>query len=234
MVRKLRFGAVILLMLVLIALCRKGAGVLKGNIDKGRETSAQAAGQVVEDLVVIDPGHGGMDGGKKGVNGVEEKEINLKVSLVLKEYLEADGIQVVMTRETEERIGSDQVSDLKARVAVMNEEKPALAVSIHQNSYHQENVRGAQVFYHSESEEGKRAAQIIQECFKKLDPENTKEAKANNTYYILKKTEVPTVIAECGFLSNYEDAEMLADEEYQKEVARAIADGILQYMKEKG
>ena len=137
-----------------------------------------------------------------------------------------------MTRSDENRIGEDRVSDLKARVDIMNRENPVLAVSIHQNSYHEESVHGAQVFYYSESKEGARAASMLQEALREADPENTKEAKANDTYYILKKTEVPTVIAECGFLSNYEEAEKLITEDYQRKMAEAIVKGILQYIEE--
>jgi N-acetylmuramoyl-L-alanine amidase len=122
------------------------------------------------------------------------------------------------------------VEDLKARTALVNKEKPDLVVSIHQNSYHEESVSGAQVFYYTDSEQSKRAAELIQEALQEMDPENTKQAKGNNTYYILKKTEVPVVITECGFLSNYEEADKLADGEYQQELAEAVVKGILRYL----
>ena len=122
------------------------------------------------------------------------------------------------------------MEDLKARTALVNKEKPDLVVSIHQNSYHEESVSGAQVFYYTDSEQSKRAAELIQEALQEMDPENTKQAKGNNTYYILKKTEVPVVITECGFLSNYEEADKLADGEYQQELAEAVVKGILRYL----
>ena len=112
----------------------------------------------------------------------------------------------------------------------MNEQNAVLTVSIHQNSYHEESVSGAQVFYYTDSAEGKLAAQILQEALKALDSENTKEAKGNNTYYILKQTEVPVVIVECGFLSNYAEAEKLTDDSYQQELAEAISAGIDDYI----
>src|SRR5699024_5545690 len=102
-------------------------------------------------------GHGGKDPGKVAVNGVEEKDINLKIALFTKEYLEAEGVEVVMTRAEDERLADTQVGDLKQRVSLMNSQNPVLAVSIHQNSYHEESVRGAQVFYYADSEEGKAA-----------------------------------------------------------------------------
>lgn len=146
--------------------------------------------------------------------------------------MEKENIQVIMTRETDKQLAQSKVEDLKYRVKIMNETSPVLAVSIHQNSYHEENVFGAQVFYYQTSTEGEKAAGIIQDALQKVNPDNTKKIKANNTYYILKKTEVPTVIVECGFLSNYKEAQKLVTEDYQKSVAEAVAEGILSYIKE--
>ncbi len=215
-------------LIILIAFCQMGGAFLKKTFMQGEEVSGKAeeGGRVI----VIDPGHGGLDGGKVGVNGAEEKDINLKISLKIKELLNKEDVYVVMTRTEDERLAENQVEDLKARVSLMNEEKPDLVVSIHQNSYHDESVHGAQVFYYTDSKESGCAAGIIQEALKEIDSENTKEAKPNRTYYILKKTEVPVVIAECGFLSNYEEAEKLADEEYQQMLAEAITKGVLQYI----
>lgn len=229
MLRKLGLVAASALLLGLIILCQAGGAFLrKGFMEE--EASGKVLSGADDRLVVIDPGHGGIDGGKAGANGVEEKEINLKISLKIEKMLKEKGIRVVMTRTADERLAENQVEDLKARVALMNEAEPVLVVSIHQNSYHDEGVSGAQVFYYTDSAESERAAGILQEALKEIDPENTKAAKGNRTYYILKKTEVPVVIAECGFLSNYQEAEKLADEEYQQELAEAITAGILQYI----
>ena len=123
-----------------------------------------------------------------------------------------------------------KMADMKKRVALINEEKPAIAVSIHQNSYSQADIKGAQVFYYEHSEVGKNAALIIQEELKQIDSENTREAKGNDTYYLLKKTEVPTIIVECGFLSNPTEAEKLTSEEYQQQMADAICKGIIKWL----
>ena len=120
-----------------------------------------------------------------------------------------------------------KVQDMKARVQKINEAAPALVVSIHQNSYSEESIHGAQVFYYTHSEAGKKAAEIMQKELLSVDPENTRQAKANDTYYLLKRTEVPTIIVECGFLSNYEEAEKLIDPEYQKQLSQAIVKGII-------
>lgn len=186
--------------------------------------------------VIIDPGHGGNDPGKVGINGALEKDINLEIAKRVAKLLEANDIQVIMTREKDEGLyeengGSKKVQDLKNRIALIEKYKPAMTVSIHQNSYGQEYVKGAQVFYYTGSEEGKKQAEIMQECFRTyVDSENDRQAKANDSYYMLKKTEYPIVIAECGFLSNYEEADLLTTEEFQEEVAWAIHMGILQYL----
>ena len=103
-------------------------------------------------------------------------------------------------------------------------------VSIHQNSYHEEYVKGAQVFYYATSQNSKRLADIIQEQLKSLDSENRREAKGNDSYFLLKKTSKPIVIVECGFLSNREEAEKLSSDSYQEKMAWNIYMGIMEYL----
>jgi len=190
-----------------------------------------------EYTVVLDAGHGSSDSGKVGINGVLEKDINLSISKETKKHLEKKGIRVVMTRDKDESLaegenGNRKVQDMKARVKRINDTKPNLAVSIHQNSYHEESIHGAQVFYYEHSESGEKDARILQEALLAVDPDNTRQVKANTTYYLLKRTEVPILIIECGFLSNQEEAEKLASEDYQKEIAKAIANGIESCLKD--
>lgn len=190
-----------------------------------------------EYTVVLDAGHGSSDSGKVGINGVLEKDINLSISKKTKKYLEKNGICVIMTRDKDESLaegenGNRKVQDMKARVKRINDTKPDLAVSIHQNSYHEESIHGAQVFYYEHSESGEKDARILQEALLAVDPDNTRQVKANTTYYLLKRTEVPILIVECGFLSNQEEAEKLASEDYQKELAKAIANGIESCLKD--
>lgn len=188
-------------------------------------------------VVVVDAGHGGFDPGKVGITGVEEKDINLAIAQKVAMYLEMGDVKVVMTREDEEGLydadaSNKKVQDMKRRIEIMEETQPDMAVSIHQNSYPEEYVHGAQVFYHEDSAEGQKLASLIQKQFVELvDPENKRQIKANDSYYLLKKTGVPIVIVECGFLSNYKEAELLAGEEYQDRVAWAIYMGIMQYLK---
>ena len=190
-------------------------------------------------VVVIDAGHGGIDPGKVGVNDALEKEINLSIAMRLKDLLEQNDITVVMTRDEDKDLASENATnrkneDLKARVQLIANTAPVAVVSIHQNSYPEEDVEGAQVFYYSNSEDGKLLGTIIQNKLKEeINKNNHRIAKANKDYYILKRSTSPTVIVECGFLSNYKEAELLVTEEYQEKLAFAIHLGILQYIKTK-
>ena len=206
------------------------AGLLFAG-DKVRTYVSVQQENVRRNLVVLDPGHGGKDPGKVGADKELEKDINLAISLKVREKLEEDGMEVVMTREEDVMLSdgdadNKKLEDLNSRIGIINEQQPAIAVSIHQNSYSDPAVRGAQVFYFTHSDKGKQAAEALQKELLEFDQENTRDIKANDTYYLLKKTEVPTVIVECGFLSCPGEAELLTDEAYQEELAGAIAKGI--------
>ena len=165
-----------------------------------------------------------------------EKDINLAISKKLARYLELADVEVVMTRSEDKGLYSETDSrkksaDMKARCSLIDEAEPDLVVSIHQNSYHEENVSGGQVFYYNGSVKGKKLAEILQKELARLgDPDKARQSKDNDTYYLLKKTEVPTVIVECGFLSNWEDCAKLQDENYQDQLVWAIHMGVLKYM----
>lgn len=186
-------------------------------------------------FVVIDAGHGGSDPGKVGINNQLEKEINLKVAEILKDFLQAEGIEVVMTRENDnglydENASNKKVQDMKRRLEIIEKAEPEIVVSIHQNSYHEEYVKGAQVFYYATSENSKQLAEVIQEQLRSLDPDNHRQAKGNDSYFLLKKTSKPIVIVECGFLSNREEAEKLSSSLYQEKMAWNIHMGIMKYL----
>ncbi|MCD8365405.1 MAG: N-acetylmuramoyl-L-alanine amidase [Clostridiales bacterium] len=189
-------------------------------------------------VVVIDPGHGADDPGKVGVSGTNEKDLNLEIALRLRDYLAGQGIRVVMTREEDVSLAEDgatsvKVSDLKKRVEIIEKAGAVLAVSIHQNSYTDDSVSGAQVFYYGDSVQGELLAGMLQKSLiEYLDPSNTRKAKSNESYYILKKTSVPTVIVECGFLSNPEEEALLNEEEYQEKIVAAIYEGIAEYLEQ--
>lgn len=186
-------------------------------------------------VVVIDSGHGGIDPGKTSADGILEKEINLAIAYKLKAYLEKSGMKVVMTRTDDSGLYAEsdvnkKSADMKKRCDIIKEADADVVVSIHQNSFQSASVKGAQVFYYKHSAKGKQLAQSIQQAFRDyLDGSNKRVEKADSTYYMLVHTSAPTVIAECGFLSNPEEAKLLMDEQYQDKVAMAIYYGIIDY-----
>ncbi len=221
-------GLIVLLLCAVIGSQKAGEYLYRNYMGSEGKKTAAAAKKGDKPMVVIDAGHGGSDPGKVGINKALEKDINLEIAGKVKTLLEKQGVSVIMTREDENGIANSKAEDMKKRVEIINREKPALAVSIHQNSYEGESIHGAQVFYYTHSKGGEKAAGIMQEALLAVDPDNKRQAKANDTYYMLKKTEVPVIIVECGFLSNYEEAEKLVDGAYQDALAEAVCAGILQ------
>lgn len=186
--------------------------------------------------VVVDPGHGGKDPGMTGADGLEEKGINLEISLKLRDILEKQGFNVVLTRDTDRGLYDEDASgkklqDLQRRTERIRKAEPLLTVSIHQNSYSDPDVKGPQVFYFQGSDEGKSLAEAVQKSLnEKLEITDPRSVKGNSSYYLLKKSPAVTVIAECGFLTNPSEAEKLQDEAYQYKVAEALAEGIEAYL----
>ena len=194
------------------------------------------SGEKKKYIVCVDPGHGGTDPGKVGLNGQLEKDINLAIAKKLKTYLEASDVTVVLTRDKDMGLYSSgdahkKMADMRKRCQLIEEVKPDLVISIHQNSYHEEAIRGGQVFYYKTSVRGKKLAQILQERFDYvLGDANKRQAKANDNYYLLLHVKEPIVIAECGFLSNREEAEKLETKEYQDRLAWTLHMGIMEYL----
>lgn len=187
-------------------------------------------------VVVLDAGHGGNDPGKVGVGGQLEKDINLNITKKLKAYLEASDVEVILTREEDKGLYSQsdrnkKMADMRSRCDTINQAAPSLAVSIHQNSYHEESVFGGQVFYYKTSQKGKQLAEIMQKRFTYVQGEkNTRLPKSNDNYYLLLHVRQPIVIVECGFLSNRAEAEKLEQEEYQDRLAWTLHMGIMEYL----
>ena len=189
--------------------------------------------------VVIDPGHGGNDPGGIGVSGVLEKDVNLSVALFLKANLESQGMEVIMTRDTDKALYSSESStnkkkeDLAKRIEIITETNPDFVLCIHQNIFTDAKYSGAQVFYYQESEESARLAACLQaQLIAGVDPDNTRVPKSNMNYYILKNSPVPIVIVECGFLTNAEEEAKLGTEEYQRKLAWNIYLGTMRYLAE--
>ena len=187
-------------------------------------------------VIVLDAGHGGEDPGKIGINGALEKDVNLQITMRLARLLQQNGYHVILTRNEDKGLytgnqGSKKVEDLKNRIALIESSGAALAVSIHQNSYHEESVSGGQVFYYKTSVRGKKLAESLQKRFDYvLGDSNKRQAKANDNYYLLLHVKEPIVIAECGFLSNREEAKKLETEEYQDRLAWTLHMGIMEYL----
>lgn len=191
-----------------------------------------------EFIVVIDAGHGGEDSGAVA-NSLLEKDINLDIALKLRDMLKASGITVKMIRESDISIydtssgtvHEKKVSDLKNRVEIVNENKNNILVSIHQNKFEESQYSGAQMFYSTNNEKSQILAESIRQSVTGLiQQDNKRELKeGGKDIYLLDKATVPSVIVECGFLSNPDEAKNLSDENYRNKMAFAIYCGILEY-----
>jgi N-acetylmuramoyl-L-alanine amidase len=181
-------------------------------------------------VIIIDAGHGGRDPGVVSASGILEKDINLAVALQLQMLLENGGAYVIMTRADDDALGGNKTEDMNRRRIIADEAQADIFISIHQNAYASPNVRGAQAFYYGDSENGKLLAEFLQEQFKTyLDRDNRRVAAANQQYYVLRRTKIPSVLVECGYLTNPNESNLLTTEEYQNKVAWAIYMGILNY-----
>lgn len=202
------------------------------------------ASAIVQDhypTIVIDPGHGGEDGGATGSSPVMEKDINLAISLQLQKLFEVSGYHVVMTRTSDVSIADGnlgtirerKVSDLHNRLKLIEAQGDnCVFISVHQNHFSQGQYNGAQMFYSTKNPKSKSIAESIKSRVVNLiQPENKRETKpADNTIYLLWNTKVPAVLIECGFLSNHSEEIKLNDAKYQKQMAFAIYNGILDYV----
>ena len=200
--------------------------------------AAAVAGQMDNShpVIVVDSGHGGDDPGMIGIGGLKEKGINLSIAKKLKEKLEEKNYKVVLTREKdvglyEESSRNKKAQDMQKRISILQEVKPALFISINQNSYENPEVKGPQVFYYKDSLEGEKLAAILQKRLNEdLDIQRPRKEKGNTSYYLLKRSPCVLNIVECGFLTNPEEAQLLTQEEYQDKVAGAVADGVQEYL----
>lgn len=182
--------------------------------------------------IVVDPGHGGYDPGV-GSHGFAEKDINLAISLILRDYLQQGGARVVMTRETDMDFlqfvaGPKKKQDMKNRLIIVEESKADLILSIHSNAISSSYWSGAQTFYQEGDEEGKMLAELIQnEMIRVL--QNTDRKIKTGDFVLLRESSMPGVVIEVGFLSNPTEAGLLMNPEYQKKVAWSIYGGLVKY-----
>ncbi len=189
--------------------------------------------------IVIDAGHGGIDGGATSCTGVLERDINLDISLKLNDLLHLLGYRTVMTRSTQESIATEgntiaaqKVSDMKNRLNLVNKINDPIFISIHQNYFENGKYRGAQVFYGA-SQDGKNLASGIQTAFvNALNPGSQRQIKKGDGIYLLEKLSCPAVLIECGFLSNVEEEALLQEKEYQNKICAVIASALDAYIRQ--
>lgn len=207
-----------------------------------RKAAVKVSSQpVLLKTVIIDPGHGGFDGGASADDGTIEKDINLEISLKLRQLLLFSGFDVVMTRTDDigtednpnESISARKKSDLKNRLNLMKSVDNTIYVSIHLNKFTTSAASGTQVFYTPNFSEAKTLGECIQnKVVSLLQPENHRVVKmGTQSTFLLKNATAPAVIVECGFLSNKRDLENLKNETYQNNLAFCIATGIMEYYK---
>ncbi|HOP73195.1 MAG TPA: N-acetylmuramoyl-L-alanine amidase [Thermoclostridium caenicola] len=213
------------------------------SLDGSGDPLALAANNQYKAMVILDPGHGGEDpGAVSNYSGIAEKDINLRIALMLKEYLEADNYRVIMTREEDvlnykpgtKNITEKRRQDLTARRKLIDSSGADIVVSIHLNKFEEPQYYGAQTFYPPGSAESERLAVCVQNALREnVDPSNNRKALVKKErIVILRDLVVPTVLVECGFLSNSQEEALLRTVDYQEKIARAIKKGIDDYFAE--
>lgn len=222
----------IALVTVLVVMIVAGCGIFFAN---ARKVSSMA-----KKVIVIDAGHGGIDKGVIGSNGTCESEKNLEISHKLKALLEDSGFIVVMTRENDDiaknidnqEVGGFKNEDFQNRKKIIQNSGADMLISIHCNKFPSETRRGIQVFYNNLSEDGKNFAVVLQESLNALNAEHAGRmfTALSGDYYMLNCTEAPSVIIECGFLSNPEDERLLCTEEYLDELVYSVYAGVVAYV----
>ncbi len=190
-------------------------------------------------IVIIDAGHGGEDGGAIGINGVLEKDLNLKIALELDQLLQSAGLKTKLTRSEDILLydknsdyqGHKKEQDMAARLSTANEYTDAIFISIHMNSFSQEKYSGLQVYYSENSELSVKLAQTVQDTVvKNLQANNTRKIKpSGDNIYLLKMISHPSILIECGFLSNSDECALLCSDEYQQKLSLVIYSAIMNY-----
>lgn len=203
------------------------------------EATEVFSNRVYQNTVIVDAGHGGEDGGAVGIDGTNEKDINLDIALKLEKILSFYGFNVIMTR-TQDVMTCDEglstlrerkVSDIHNRFALIEANPEAIFVSVHQNKFDDPNQNGTQVFYSGNNEKSKLLAENIQTAVvSALQPSNKRVVKRSGSgIYLLYHAQAPAVLVECGFISNPDEVKRLNDDSYRMKTAILIADGILKY-----
>lgn len=205
--------------------------ILSVSIGGSRAITVLSMNQSIKNrsVVVIDPGHGGVDGGATSYTGVLESNFNLEIAKRLNDLMHLLGIKTMMIRNGDysvytngSSIAEKKISDLKERVRIVNSTNNAILISIHQNYFNNSKYRGAQVFY-SPTHKSRELALELQNLMKKIDPSNHRQIKKTDGIYLMQNISCPGVLVECGFISNPEEEALLLDESYQKKICSVIA-----------
>ncbi len=214
---------------VLLAVCAR-------LTERALPTSVPAA---EKPIVVLDAGHGGLDSGAVGVNGTLEKDVNLAIVKALRDMLEMSGFEVVLTRDEDisiydagvEGIRNQKLSDMDNRLEIIQSYPDSVFLCIHQNNYTDPKYFGGQMFYNNNNPNNRTLAQIMQNRFAILQPGNDREIKlSGNELFLLKSNKNPSLMIECGFLSNPDEEAKLSTWEYQQKVAFTIYSGLMEYI----
>lgn len=232
----LTYVITILLASILLIAAALGFGVL--SPPKALNTSADGCKY---STVIIDAGHGGEDGGTSSASGLVEKDINLELAFILKEKLEAEGVKVILTRDTDKLLydrnvnyqGRKKKLDMAARLEIINNTENCIFISLHMNAFSDSRYSGLQVWYSDTNPDSQSLAGIIQANIKaNLQPNNNRKIKsAGTSIYLLSQSSCPAVLVECGFLSNVAEAKLFEDAKYKDALATQLCDSVIQFLK---
>ena len=226
--------------LIFSVYCQITSSLLKSFTDRGG--NAQVSAEASEHLIVLDAGHGGEDGGAVGVGGILEKELNLHTSIALGEYLRFAGFEVVQTRTEDVLLydrnvdfkGKKKVLDLAARLKIAEEVLPDLFISIHMNSFPEGRYSGLTVYYSPNDPRSYDAAELIRSgVIRQLQADNNRELKrAGSNIYLLNRLDCPSVLVECGFLSNESECQKLSQPTYRHKLSLIIYGAVSSFFQE--
>lgn len=227
--------------LIVTVFCCFVVGAVSATVKASENAQTASVNSSPKQVIVLDAGHGGMDSGCVAVNGVYEKDINLNIVKYLGELLSFSGYEVIYTRTEDvsihdngvEGIRNQKVSDMENRLEIVKKYPDSIFFSVHQNQYTSDEYFGGQMFYTTNNSGNFRLATIMQSKFAELQTGNDREIKLiDNGLYLFKETAQPSLLIECGFLSNESDAKNLSNSEYQKKVAFTIYKGLSEYLGE--
>ena len=240
--KNLNFMVCFFAFVLIFLICGTFFFFLSLKLERGAEADDISIESSQEYVVIIDAGHGGEDGGAIGINGVFEKDINLTLAKKLYDILEDMGIDCLLTREEDillydrnvDYAGRKKVLDMQARRNIVESYENSVFISIHQNSFSQSKYSGFQAYYSPNDPRSLELVNIIEKSVKStLQPNNKRASKVSGgNIYLLDHLSCPSVLLECGFLSNPEECELLCSDKYQNELCTAIADAIAEFLRQ--